>query len=288
MDKHLALLAGKHLETKFVRVHAEKAPFLTGECSMGAGSAHLCGCTPRRRVRGHRQLWCCGWVLAGRRVCGRACAEAQHCRMKRVEPRGCAGGQHAHPVPAAAARLPQTGCACGCCPRWPSSSRKRRQTTLWGWTSWGARTLHQVGAAEWGCEWRNAPAWSGATLLPVVAQLQLQLMLLQVGSRVCKWWCSCRATIQLALQPRWWLAASLSRCFLQPIPPLLLRYLQRRWQRGWRRLGRFSRMRSLPPSRRTRSSSSARCGRAAPRGGQRATRTPISTEASTEGNTRNA
>lgn len=29
MDKHLALLAGKHLETKFVRVHAEKSPFLT-------------------------------------------------------------------------------------------------------------------------------------------------------------------------------------------------------------------------------------------------------------------
>lgn len=31
MDKHLALLAGKHLETKFVRVHAEKSPFLTGK-----------------------------------------------------------------------------------------------------------------------------------------------------------------------------------------------------------------------------------------------------------------
>jgi hypothetical protein len=29
IDKHLALLAPKHLETKFVRVHAEKAPFLT-------------------------------------------------------------------------------------------------------------------------------------------------------------------------------------------------------------------------------------------------------------------
>ncbi|EFN51665.1 hypothetical protein CHLNCDRAFT_54929 [Chlorella variabilis] len=29
MDKHLALLAGKHMETKFVKVHAEKAPFLT-------------------------------------------------------------------------------------------------------------------------------------------------------------------------------------------------------------------------------------------------------------------
>jgi hypothetical protein len=30
MDKHLAVLAAKHLETKFVRLHAEKAPFLTG------------------------------------------------------------------------------------------------------------------------------------------------------------------------------------------------------------------------------------------------------------------
>lgn len=38
MDKHLALLAGKHLETKFVRVHAEKAPFLTGGLSwLGLG-----------------------------------------------------------------------------------------------------------------------------------------------------------------------------------------------------------------------------------------------------------
>ncbi len=30
MDKHLSLLASKHMETKFVKVHAEKAPFLTG------------------------------------------------------------------------------------------------------------------------------------------------------------------------------------------------------------------------------------------------------------------
>ncbi|PSC73423.1 choline isoform B [Micractinium conductrix] len=29
IDKHLAMLAARHLETKFVRVHAEKAPFLT-------------------------------------------------------------------------------------------------------------------------------------------------------------------------------------------------------------------------------------------------------------------
>lgn len=29
IDKHLALLAGRHMETRFVRVHAEKAPFLT-------------------------------------------------------------------------------------------------------------------------------------------------------------------------------------------------------------------------------------------------------------------
>ncbi|KAL4434318.1 hypothetical protein ABPG75_000759 [Micractinium tetrahymenae] len=28
-DKHLAILAARHMETKFVRVHAEKAPFLT-------------------------------------------------------------------------------------------------------------------------------------------------------------------------------------------------------------------------------------------------------------------
>jgi hypothetical protein len=30
IDQHLAVLAAKHLETKFLRVHAEKAPFLTG------------------------------------------------------------------------------------------------------------------------------------------------------------------------------------------------------------------------------------------------------------------
>ncbi len=29
MDKHLGILAAKHVETKFVRVNAEKAPFLT-------------------------------------------------------------------------------------------------------------------------------------------------------------------------------------------------------------------------------------------------------------------
>lgn len=29
IDKHLAILAKQHLETKFIRVHAEKAPFLT-------------------------------------------------------------------------------------------------------------------------------------------------------------------------------------------------------------------------------------------------------------------
>ncbi|KAL4423229.1 hypothetical protein ABPG77_000021 [Micractinium sp. CCAP 211/92] len=29
IDKHLAILAARHMETKFVRVHAEKAPFLT-------------------------------------------------------------------------------------------------------------------------------------------------------------------------------------------------------------------------------------------------------------------
>ncbi|KAH6559291.1 hypothetical protein KP509_1Z016000, partial [Ceratopteris richardii] len=29
MDKHMTLLAAKHLETRFVKVHAEKSPFLT-------------------------------------------------------------------------------------------------------------------------------------------------------------------------------------------------------------------------------------------------------------------
>lgn len=28
MDKHLELLSKKHLETKFIKIHAEKAPFL--------------------------------------------------------------------------------------------------------------------------------------------------------------------------------------------------------------------------------------------------------------------
>ena len=31
MHRHLALLAAQHLETKFVKLQAEKAPFLTGE-----------------------------------------------------------------------------------------------------------------------------------------------------------------------------------------------------------------------------------------------------------------
>lgn len=39
MDKHLAALARKHLETKFIKVHAEKAPFLTG----AALSCSSCG-----------------------------------------------------------------------------------------------------------------------------------------------------------------------------------------------------------------------------------------------------
>lgn len=39
MDKHLAALAPKHLETKFVRIHAEKAPFLTGP-------PYVTGCCP--------------------------------------------------------------------------------------------------------------------------------------------------------------------------------------------------------------------------------------------------
>ena len=29
MDKHLALLAPKHVETKFCKINAEKCPFLT-------------------------------------------------------------------------------------------------------------------------------------------------------------------------------------------------------------------------------------------------------------------
>ena len=31
VDKHLAQLARKHIETKFCKINAEKAPFLTGE-----------------------------------------------------------------------------------------------------------------------------------------------------------------------------------------------------------------------------------------------------------------
>ena len=30
VDKHLAILARKHMETKFVKINAEKCPFLTG------------------------------------------------------------------------------------------------------------------------------------------------------------------------------------------------------------------------------------------------------------------
>merc|ERR1719407_358073 len=29
MDKHLAILANKHVETKFLKIHAEKSPYLT-------------------------------------------------------------------------------------------------------------------------------------------------------------------------------------------------------------------------------------------------------------------
>lgn len=31
MDKHLAILAVQHVETRFVKINAEKAPFLTGK-----------------------------------------------------------------------------------------------------------------------------------------------------------------------------------------------------------------------------------------------------------------
>lgn len=31
MDKHLGILTKKHPETKFVKLHAEKAPYLTGK-----------------------------------------------------------------------------------------------------------------------------------------------------------------------------------------------------------------------------------------------------------------
>ena len=37
MDKHLTVLAARHLETKFVKVQAEKAPFLTGGWVLVAG-----------------------------------------------------------------------------------------------------------------------------------------------------------------------------------------------------------------------------------------------------------
>ncbi|KAK9827321.1 hypothetical protein WJX81_004776, partial [Elliptochloris bilobata] len=29
MDKHMEILARKHIETKFIKIHAEKSPFLT-------------------------------------------------------------------------------------------------------------------------------------------------------------------------------------------------------------------------------------------------------------------
>ena len=56
MDRHLAVLAAKHLETKFVRVAAEKAPFLTGggvgwvggRCRLLAGLVGSCGGWPPR------------------------------------------------------------------------------------------------------------------------------------------------------------------------------------------------------------------------------------------------
>ena len=40
IDRHLAELAVKHMETKFVRVHAEKAPFLTGEAEAAEGRTY--------------------------------------------------------------------------------------------------------------------------------------------------------------------------------------------------------------------------------------------------------
>jgi hypothetical protein len=59
MDQHLALLAAKHMETKFVRVHAEKAPFLTGgwHCR-GWLALGWMQCTQRTRPF-HILLW---WV----------------------------------------------------------------------------------------------------------------------------------------------------------------------------------------------------------------------------------
>ena len=98
MDKHLALLAGKHLETKFVRVHAEKAPFLTG--------------TP---------------LLAG---AGGAAARPGRCHsvLLRASPAAEQAPDLPPPCPSPHRPPAQSGSRCGCCPRWPSSSTRKRQT----------------------------------------------------------------------------------------------------------------------------------------------------------------
>lgn len=80
MDKHLAVLAGRHLETKFIRVHAEKAPFLTGRCRLCA-LMWLAAFAPFCCSGGHQRLAGVG-----------ACCTMAHDVVNAV----CAG-RHTHP-----------------------------------------------------------------------------------------------------------------------------------------------------------------------------------------------
>ena len=127
MDKHLALLAGKHLETKFVRVHAEKAPFLTGKAAWAAGlwatTSCMQTCGGRARREGalpHRRAGCgvdcrevgrcngqtgsgLGWAV-GPAVVADRCMARRHCNWHHLELSRCIILPHAT-CPAAADRL---------------------------------------------------------------------------------------------------------------------------------------------------------------------------------------
>lgn len=92
MDMHLQRLAASHLETKFIRLNAEKSPFLTGARVVRVG---------------------CGVDLPDLR--------ASRVHFARVSN----PADYTHTVSATPPSSLQIGSRFGCSPRWQSSSRAR-------------------------------------------------------------------------------------------------------------------------------------------------------------------
>ena len=153
MDKHLALLAGKHMETKFVKVHAEKAPFLTG--AFGAGQAWA-----RMTAAGS------GGFL--HQSTPHACFLPTPVPLTppllpsppAAPPAAPPASPTSPPLPACA---PQSGSRSGCCPRWRSSSTRKQLTMWWAWMSWAAaRTSPQVAQSDcFGGGGGGSVGWTG-------------------------------------------------------------------------------------------------------------------------------